>query len=514
MTGSSSANPPLTKKQSFGILTSTILASSMAFIDSTALNVALPVLQRDLGLEASDLLWVVNGYALFLSALLLVGGALGDLYGRKKVFIAGIAFFTLSSIGCGLASSPLILITARSFQGVGAAMMVPGSLSLISSLFPKEKSGWAIGTWSMFSAMTTILGPALGGLLAGMGLWRMVFFINVPLAMIALYYLRTAVPNDGNTLEGKLDWQGALFATLGLAGLTYGFIEAPRYGFDDPAIAAALALGTGTLVIFVIREKTTAQPMMPLALFQSTVFSSANLITLLVYAALGGFIFFFPLNLIQVQGYPPEIAGITLLPFGLLIAFLSRWSGKLADRIGVRAPLILGPALTATGFFLFAQPGITLGPSDFWTTYLVPTLFLGAGMGITVAPLTTGVMHAVPKASVGAASGINNTIARSAGVLAVAMMGAMVLINFRESMLSFISGISLDSKALEMLKAEIPKLAEASAPADMEIATQQEVDWAIKNSFVYAFKLVAYTACMLAGTSSLIAFFFIRRDTG
>ena len=511
MTNPGSAISPITKKQSFGVLLSTILASSMAFIDSTALNVALPVLQEDLELEASDLLWVVNCYALFLSSLLLVGGALGDLYGRKKIFVGGIIFFTLSSMACGLASSPLVLILARCFQGIGAALMVPGSLSLISALFPKEKRGWAIGTWSMFSAMTTILGPALGGFLAGMGLWRLIFFINVPLAAVALYYLKVVVPQDQNTLPGKPDWLGALLATSGLAGLTYGFIEAPKYGFADPLITGALAIGVAMLLVFILHEKSTTQPMMPLALFKSRVFGSANLITLFVYAALGGFIFFFPLNLIQVQGYPPELAGITLLPFGLLIAFLSRWSGKWSDRIGVRTPLIGGPALTAGGFFLFAQPGITSGPEDFWTAYLLPTLLLGAGMGITVAPLTTGVMNAVPKASVGSASGINNTIARSAGVLAIAILGAVVLINFRESMLLHISDISMSENELEMVTAEIPKLAEASPPAGMAVTTQKEVEHAIKASFVFAFKLVAYIACILSGTSSLIAFIFIGR---
>lgn len=503
--------PELSKSHLKAVLISTILASSMAFIDSTALNVALPALQKDLGIDGSDLLWIVNGYALFLSALLLVGGSLGDFYGRKKVFGFGIVLFTISSILCGFADSGLFLIVARCLQGIGGALMVPGSLSLITAHFPADRRGWAIGTWSMFSAMTTIFGPALGGWLAGIGLWELIFFINVPLAVVALFFLRQ-VPESKEITAKKIDVMGAILATIALAGITYGFIEAPNYGFDSQRIIFALSAGIIAFSIFLIYQWKTAHPMMPLSLFKSNLFSSTNFITLLIYGALGGFLFFFPLNLIQVQGYPAEIAGITLLPFGLLIAFMSKWSGAWCDRVGPRTPLIIGPMLTAVGFFLFSLPGITQGPGEFWTTYLPAILFLGVGMGITVAPLTTAVMGAVPPERTGTASGINNTIARTAGVLAIAVMGAFGIITFEKSLNSRIENLQLSKKAKSELKQEIPKLAEATPPKSVTSENREIINKAIDLAFIDSFKQSALIACILAGISVFITYSTVKRN--
>ncbi len=482
----------------------------MAFIDFTALNVAFPALQKDLDLGGAELLWIANGYALFLSALMLVGGSLGDALGRKKVFMVGIIIFTLASISCGLSQNAEMLILSRCIQGIGGAMMVPGSLSIISASFPKESRGKAIGTWSMFSAMTTIFGPALGGWFASMGLWRLIFFINIPLALIALFLLLRFVPESRQEGKTKLDFAGSTLITISLAGLTYGFIEAPEKGFDNPLILISLAVGILGMLGFLWVESRSKNAMMPLSLFKSRVFSGANFLTLLVYGALGGFLFFFPLNLIQVQGYPAEIAGFTMLPFGLLIAFLSRLSGSWSDKVGPRVPLMLGTALVAIGFFLFSIPELTAGPTDYWTSYFPAILVAGTGMGLTVAPLTTSVMNSVPSEKTGTASGVNNSISRTAGVLAVAVMGALVLFSFDTEIRSYLDTLDLRPEVHEAIVAEIPKLAEARPP---EFCNQEERNGiinAIKMAFIHSFDRSAKIASLLALGGSLIAFFFLK----
>ena len=281
-------------------LLATILASSMVFIDSTALNVALPALQEDLGITGTELLWIINGYALFLSALLLVGGSLGDLYGRKKVFLTGLGIFSISSLICGISQSPLQLILARAVQGIGGALLTPGSLSILSSQFGVEKRGSAIGLWSTFSALTAVLGPILGGWLAGLGLWRVIFFINVPLSVVVFITMLTRVPESRNHEAQRLDVWGAILVTIGLAGITYGFIESPKQGFGSIKIMSSIIIGGISLIGFMVVQRYSKHPMMPLKLFNSRTFSGANLLTLFVYAALGGAMFFLPLNLIQI----------------------------------------------------------------------------------------------------------------------------------------------------------------------------------------------------------------------
>ncbi len=502
----------LSKPQERAILISTILASSMAFIDFTALNVAFPALQKDLDLGGADLLWIANGYSLFLSALLLVGGAMGDALGRKKIFMLGIVMFTLSSIACGLSNGPLMLIVSRCFQGIGGAMMVPGSLSIISASFPKESRGKAIGTWSMFSAMTTIFGPALGGWFAGMGLWRLIFFINIPLALISLTLLLRYVPESKQEGQAKLDFPGALLITLALAGLTFGFIEAPERGFTDPLIIFTLVFGFLSLIGFLWVEKQSKNAMMPLSLFNSRIFSGANFLTLLVYGALGGFLFFFPLNLIQVQGYPPEIAGFTMLPFGLLLAFLARISGNWSDKVGPRTPLMLGTFLVAIGFFLFSIPDLTDGPRDYWTTFLPAIIVAGTGMGLTVAPLTTAVMNSVPPEKTGTASGVNNSISRTAGVLAVAIMGAMVLFSFDSEIREYLDTLDLRPEVYEATIAEIPKLAEARPPEFCNPEERDGIISAIKWAFIHSFNRSAIIASVMAMSGTIIAFFFLKES--
>jgi len=362
----------------------------------------------------------------------------------------------------------------------------------------------------MFSAMTTILGPALGGWLAGMGLWRMVFFINVPLAIISIILLVLHVPESKKGGSTKVDILGSVLVTLGLAGLTYGFIEAPEIGFSNPVIYGSLAVGVLCLLLFIYVEGKSSSAMMPLSLFRSRTFSATNFLTFLLYGGLGGFLFFFLLNLIQVQGYPAEIAGFTMLPFGLLIGIFSKISGSWADKVGSRKPLILGTFLTGTGFFLFSLPDLTGGPWDYWTTYFPAILTAGTGMGLVVAPLTTAVMNAVPTENSGTASGVNNSISRTAGLLAVAIMGALVLISFDAEIRIYLDSLSLSPEVYQAFVAEIPKLAEARPPEYCSEIERVGITSAVKMAFIHAFNQSAKIAASLAFGGTLIAVFFLK----
>lgn len=492
-------------------LISTILASSMVFIDFSALNVALPAIQTDLNISGKSLLWIINAYALFLSSLLLVGGSLGDLYGRKKIFVIGILIFSISSFLCGISPGKGLLIAARAFQGVGGALMVPRSLAIISAVIPGERRGKAFGTWSMFSALTTIIGPALGGWLAGLGLWRVIFFINIPFAIFTIAALIIKVPESKDDSAKKLDITGALLATLGLSGITYGFLEASDKGFGNPVIQLSLAAGLLALVAFIIVEKKSAHPMMPLNLFKSKTFSGVNAMTLFVYSALSASLFFLPLNMIQVQGYSEEIAGISLLLFAILISGLSRFSGIFSDKFGARIPLIVGSFLAGLGLLFFTFPGLTGGAKDYWTTFFPGILILGIGLGIVVAPLTATVMECVPKDKTGIASGVNNTMARTAGLLAIAVLGAIILITFRNTLEANVNDLEVsESKKTELIN-NAGNLAETQPPQQITTEQTSQVEQVIKTSFIQSFDFIIYIAVALAWLGSIIAMFTVKK---
>jgi len=506
----SSKKPGFTSVQKWTLL-ATILASSMVFIDSTALNVALPALQEDLGITGTELLWIINGYALFLSALLLVGGSLGDLYGRNKVFLTGLGIFSISSLICGISQSPLQLILARAFQGIGGALLTPGSLSILSSQFDVANRGRAIGLWSTFSALTAVLGPVLGGWLAGLGLWRVIFFMNVPLSVVVFITMLTRVPESKNPEAQKLDVWGAILVTTGLAGITYGFIESPKQGFGNINIMLSIFIGGISLIGFMVVQRYSKHPMMPLKLFNSRTFSGANLLTLFVYAALGGSMFFLPLNLIQKQGYSELQAGLAMLPMIVLIAGISTFIGRYSDKMGARIPLIIGPIITSAGFFLFSTYGITNGPGAYWTSFFISFLLLGTGMGITVAPLTTAVMGAVSEDYAGIASGINNTLARSAGVLAVALLGAMVLYTYTKSIEHNLEGMDISKAIKNEIVIESSNFAAAKIPDGLSVEKTNLVKNLLNDSFVSAFNRVVYVASILTLLGGLMSIIFIRR---
>ena len=491
------------------ILTATILGSSMAFIDSTVVNVALPAMQTSFKATVVDMQWVVESYGLFLGALILVGGALGDLFGRRKIFVVGVGIFSVASAACGAALNINQLLVARSIQGLGAALLVPGSLSIISASFDDKSRGQAIGTWSGFTAITTAVGPVLGGWLVQHASWRWAFFINLPIAAAVVLISFWRIPESRSATAGRIDWLGALLATFGLGGLVYGFLESVSLGWANPMVVGSLVVGFGSLFAFVFAEARIPFPMVPLALFKSQSFSGANLLTLLLYSALGIFFFLFPLNLIQAQQYSPTAAGVAILPFILLMFLLSRWAGGLVARDGARGPLIVGPLLAAIGFALFAVPSIG---GSYWKSFFPALIVLGLGMTVTVAPLTTTVMTAVEKNRVGTASGINNAVARVAGVVAIAVLGIVMVKAFSFRFERSLVGLSLARSVAQELRSNEIKLAGLPLPAGLDPIATGAIRKSIDESFVYGFRVVMWICAGLSLASAAVAGLMIQQD--
>jgi EmrB/QacA subfamily drug resistance transporter len=470
----------------------------MTFIDATVVNVALPALQADLHATITDVQWVIEAYALFLGALILVGGSMGDQFGRKRVFLFGVIVFTVASTLCGMATSPLTLVVGRALQGIGAAFLVPGSLAIISATFDDAERGRAIGTWSGFSAITTAVGPASGGWLVEHVSWRAVFFLNVPIAVIVVMLsLRFMNESRDPSRTPQIDWGGAALAVLGLGGIVFGLLEWPPLGAGHPLVLGAVAAGVFSVALLPVVERRARNPMLPFALFRSRTFALANALTLLLYAALGVVLFLVPLDLIQVQHYTATAAGAALLPFPVIMFALSRWSGGLVARVGSRLPLTIGPSIAACGLGLYARPGIG---GSYWTTFFPAVVVLAFGMAITVAPLTTTVMGAVDVRHAGVASGVNNAVARVAGLLAIAVFGVVLARTFEAAVRPPLDRLGLSQSARTDVDRELPRMAGADVAQVSSIPPPDRtvVRAIIDEGFVFAFRLVMIGAACLA----------------
>ncbi len=503
------AEAPCGAKAGPWVLTATIVGSSMAFIDGTVVNVALPALQASFNASVIGVQWVVESYGLLLAALILVGGALGDRFGRRLIFLLGVGIFAGASAACGFSSTLEQLIISRCVQGIGAALLVPGSLSIISASFDEESRGKAIGTWSGFTAITTALGPVLGGWLIQHASWHWAFFLNLPLAAAVIAISLWRIPETRNPSSERLDWMGALLATLGLGGLVTGFIESSSLGWGNPIVFGSLVIGATGLILFVFAESRMVSPMVPLALFKSNAFSGANLLTLFLYSALGIFFFLYPMNLIQVQKYSATATGSAALPLILLMFLLSRWSGGLVAHFGPRTPLTVGPLIAAAGFALFAVPGIG---GSYWATFFPAFVVLGLGMAVSVAPLTTVVMNSVNQDHAGTASGINNAVARVAGVLAIAVFGIVMVSAFSFSLGRALSGNGLPADLLQQIQSKAIRLGALEAPPGLDAGTAARIGAAIPEAFVFGFRFVMLICAGLSAASAAVAWLLIPRE--
>jgi len=499
---------PCTKRQQTWVLIASVLGSSMAFIDSSVVNVALPKMESDLATTLSAMTWVINAYTLCMSALLLIGGAAADQLGRRRIFLTGLSVFAVASIGCGLAPGVEVLILARAVQGVGAALLIPCSLAIIGAAFDEKERGAAIGVWSGASAITAGAAPMLGGWLVDHGSWRAIFLINpliaVPTILIALRHLPESVDPDA---KKGLDGLGAALAFFGLGLLVYGLIAASEQGWRSPIVIGSLLLSAALLVSFVTAERRSAAPMMPLNVFRSVTFSGVNLLTLLLYGALGGAMFFVPFLLIQVHGYTATQAGAAFLPFTIILALLSRWGGRLVDRYGARLPLIVGPTIAAVGLLLLSMPGTE---GTYWTTFFSPMVTLGFGIAITVAPLTTTVLNSVAQHQTGVASGINNAVAQVASLLMIAILGTVGIATLNRSLDQHLARSRASADVQTIVDSARNGFVMPDMPAGTSEPTRQAAHAIVADSFADTIRHVMLIAAVLSLASAASATFTIR----
>ncbi len=489
------------------VLAAAILGSGMALLDATAVNVILPLVQRDLHAGAQLVQWVVEGYALFLSALILVGGALGDVYGRRKMFVAGAALFGVASIGCAMAQNIEEMIIARCIQGIGAALLVPESLALISAQFDPQARGKAIGTWAAFSAISGAVGPVLGGVIAQNFSWRWVFLLNVPIGAIVIFISARWIRESRDESAGPhIDFVGAALATAGLGGLVYALI-----GFQGGYDSASLVIGIVSLValgLFIFYETRARSPMMPLRYFRSRDFSGANAYTFLLYAGLGGSLFFVPFDLINVQHYTPVQAGAAMLPMTTILFLFSRFSGGLQTRFGARAMLSAGAAVAALGFALFAIAG---EGKSYWASFFPASFVLGIGAALFVAPLTATVMNSLETAHAGVASGVNNAIARAAGLIAIAALGVVLSTVFYRTYDAQIGRAPLAAQSRQALALDRARLLTGYVPGNIAQADRPIVRAIVDRSFVGGFAWAMGVSAGLALLAATIAKFSFGR---
>ena len=505
---------PLNSPTGRWIMVAAILASSMGFIDGTALNVVLPSLQKGLQATGADLFWILNAYLLMLASLILIGGSLGDRLGRKRVFMTGIAVFLIGSVACGCSPNTMLLILCRIVQGIGGALMIPGSLSLISAAIDEKEKGKAIGIWSAATTVVTVGGPILGGALADAGLWRYIFFINLPIGALSLLILwRKVGESKDEGSSGGLDFAGSLAIALGLALLTFGCLRIPAVGWRHWGTGGTMGAGLLLLIVFLVIEKRSRSPMMPLQLFANSSFSGANALSFFLYAGLGAGMLFLSLNLVQIQGYSQLESGLTFLPFTLLMISLSRYAGELSDRWGARPLLIAGPLAAGAGLLLLSFAGQTHGPGGYWANFFPGILVLGLGMTFTVAPLTATVMGSVDQRFSGVASGVNNAMTRIASVSANAVFGALVVVFFSGALEGQLSGtaatVAISATEKQAVMAQAVNLGDARVPAAVNDRDKPAVAAAYRNAFITAYSKILRISAVLAWLGALMALVFV-----
>jgi EmrB/QacA subfamily drug resistance transporter len=497
------STPKLTRWQGNFILAATIIGAGMVFVDGTVVTVALPQIQKEFNASVSNLQWLIDIYILFLSVPILVAGSLSDRYGRRKLFNIGLIGFTLASVACGAATDVYQLIFARVFQGISGAIMLPGCLSILNASFPPEMRGRVVGTWSAFTPLTTAIGPLLGGWLVDNISWRAAFYINLPLGLITLFLSHRFIPESkSEKMPESQDWLGATLVTIGLGSLIFMVIEGPRRGWAAPSVLTSIVSSLIFLIAFVVVEKKAEHPMIPLELFKYRLFSGVTLMTFILYFAMSGVFFFLPLNLQQIQAFSATNTGLAFMPIIIFLFLLSRWSGHYADKHGPRLPMIVGPVIIAAGFFMYMIPA---EGANYWLTFFPATVIFGIGLGITMAPLTSVALGAAPTHLSGLASGVSNAASRIASMLAVATLGALMVVQFSTSLEHRTQSLPLSEQSRLFLQEEKLKLGGASAPPDVAPDTQMQIETAINKAFVDAFRLMMALCGFLALASAVVS---------
>jgi EmrB/QacA subfamily drug resistance transporter len=490
-------------------LIATILASTVVFLDATVVNVALPAMERDLGMGLAGQQWVVEAYLLALVSLMLVGGSLGDHFGRRKIFVIGLTGFGVTSILCALAPSTEVLVVLRALQGLAGALLVPGSLAIVTATFDGEARGRAIGTWTAWSGISTIAGPAAGGFLTDALSWRFVFWINVPLIAATLILTIRSVAESRNPDAVKgFDFPGVILSALGLGGPVFALIEQPTYGWGDPVVLVPLLAGLACFAAFLAREATARAPMLPLTLFRVRNFAVANAATLTTYAGLMGSSFFLTLYLQQVGGYSALAAGFAGVPISLMLFFLSPRFGAFTARVGPRLPMAAGPIVGGVGLLLLLR--VDVDPS--YLTEVLPALVVfGLGLAATVAPLTTTVLNSVDERNAGIASGVNNAVSRVAGLLAIAVLGAVISAHFAARLDERLAGNALDGEATQVVSsAKSRPLAGGDEAARLTGPARSTVGTAIEDSSRDGFRLAMLIGALLMFAGGLTSALWIR----
>lgn len=488
------------------ILAATILASGMAFLDGSVVNIAIPTIQLKLNATISGIQWVVNGYMLMLSAFILVSGALGDRFGRKKIFSLGICFFIIASFLCSISQTITQLELFRFIQGIGGAMMVPGSLSIINIAFDESVRGRAIGIWSGFAGGVAVLGPFAGGWLVQSFGWPSIFYINIPLGLLALFLTYRYIPESRNIESKKIDIIGTILILLALLGISYSLISAPEMGWQNATIIVSLMGGIAAFILFIFAESRIKEPLVPFHIFKSSLVTGSNLATLFLYFALSGVIFFLVLNFQQVQHYSPVIAGIGMLPAMLIITFFSGLGGVLADKIGPRLPMIIGPLIVAIGMALLVFSG---KHANYFIHFLPSLILTGVGMSIVIAPLTKSALSVEQNYS-GAASGVNNAVARVAGLLAVALLGIIMVYFFKIQLTDRVDASQLTKVEKQQIMVQQNKLGGITMPQNFSAINKLQAQNAVEDSFIYGFKWAMAINALFAFFSAVISFFTIH----